>query len=439
MKPIVLFKVVLLAAIAGSTMLSGCNKFSEKPVAAGFNTVSGQLALLPTGYLAGETAFSADGRSVAIAAKADGSFVVLRNAKNLGSYDAVRDLQFMEGGSSELAFIAKKGDKEFVVANGVEGELFDAINSIQYVAKSPIVYTGQRVEKMQVVAGSKLSVPFDAITTTPLVSFDGRKTVYAEYLAAPQKSRLQFCNSDLTGCSSGSQYDAISAFRVDATRSRFAFIATRDGKRSVVDVDFRQKNLSEQDTGWFDDVTSFNLSANGKHLAFVARRGTGTILVKDGKELPIDRFDNSFDFNVANDGKVIYVAMAGNKVRCFVDGKQVGIQYDAVESPALSPDGVHSLFVVKEGEKHFIVVDGLAGPRFDMVVTPRFSPDGSRIVYRTRDKGERFVVVADLQGRTLREHPHYEAVWEVNFAPDGKSVGYGVKSGQQYRWQVEKL
>jgi len=156
-------------------------------------------------------------------------------------------------------------------------------------------------------------------------------------------------------------------------------------------------------------------------------------------EIPITRFDTSFELNVANGGKVIYGAMIGNKVHCFVDGKQVGKQYESVDAPTFSADGNHSLFAANEGDKYFIVVDGVAGPGFDMVVTPQFSPDGSRIVYRVRDKGKRFVVVSDLQGRTVREHPRYEAVWEVNFAPDGKTFGYGVKSGQQYRWQVEKI
>ena len=42
-----------------------------------------------------------------------------------------------------------------------------------------------------------------------------------------------------------------------------------------------------------------------------------------------------------------------------------------------------------------------------------------------RVNGKRFVVIADAQGRTIREHPQYESVWDVNFAPDGKLAGYG--------------
>jgi subtilisin family serine protease len=438
MKPVGLLRIACFAAVAWIMALAGCSKFSERPAVAGFNAASGQLALLPAGYEAGETAFSADGRSVATAAKTAGKVAVAHNAKILGPYDSVRGLQFIEGGS-ELAFIAKKGDKEVVFANGVEGEPFDAVSALQYVANSPVVYTGQLAEKMQVVFGKKRSAPFDTAATTPIISFDGKQLAYVEYQAAARKNSLRACTSDLSGCRSGRQYDAISEFRSDATRSRFAFIAARKGKKTVVVVDFRQPDLNEKEVGWYDDVHSFNMSANGDHLAFLASRGDASLLVKDGMEIPITRFDTSFELNVAAGGEVIYGAMTGNKVRCFVDGKQVGKQYDSVDAPILSADGNHSLFATNEGNKYFIVVDGVAGPGFDMVVTPRFSPDGSRIVYRVRHKGERFVVVADLHGRTMREHPHYEAVWEVNFAPDGKTVGYGVKSGRQYRWHVEKI
>ena len=32
-----------------------------------------------------------------------------------------------------------------------------------------------------------------------------------------------------------------------------------------------------------------------------------------------------------------------------------------------------------------------------------------------------------------------EAFWDVSFSPDGKLVGYGVKTGQELIWKVEKL
>jgi hypothetical protein len=60
-------------------------------------------------------------------------------------------------------------------------------------------------------------------------------------------------------------------------------------------------------------------------------------------------------------------------------------------------------------------------------------------VFRARSAGKRFLVVANRLGQILREHPPYEAVWEYRFSPDGKYVGYGVKSGQELWWKVEKI
>jgi hypothetical protein len=49
------------------------------------------------------------------------------------------------------------------------------------------------------------------------------------------------------------------------------------------------------------------------------------------------------------------------------------------------------------------------------------------------------VVVADSSARTIKTHPIYEQVFDVQFTADGKSVAYGVKDGQKLIWKVERL
>jgi hypothetical protein len=61
------------------------------------------------------------------------------------------------------------------------------------------------------------------------------------------------------------------------------------------------------------------------------------------------------------------------------------------------------------------------------------------VVYRARRRDERFVVQANARGQTIREHPHYQAVFDFVFSPDGRQVGYGVRDGRELWWRVEKL
>ena len=179
--------------------------------------------------------------------------------------------------------------------------------------------------------------------------------------------------------------------------------------------------------------------AAGEHLVYLARRGGQNLLIEGGKELPLPAMDSPLELLVSKGGRTMLTAVVAGKVVAFIDGKRAGKEYQGLYFPQFSRDGTSHALVAERGSKNLLVVNGNEGPLFDRVVTPRFTPDGTRVVYRARDHGERFAVVADLHGNTLREHPHYEAVFEVVFSPDGESVGYGVRTGQELWWRVEKL
>mgnify|MGYP001606392498 CR=1 FL=1 len=123
----------------------------------------------------------------------------------------------------------------------------------------------------------------------------------------------------------------------------------------------------------------------------------------------------------------------------FGSSGRKGKAYDEVEWLTYSSDGTASALAVRKGKSWCVVVNGKEGPEFDRVVSPKFSPDGKKIVYRARSNGERYVIVANLDGSVIKEHPHYDAIWDVNFTNDGAAVGYGVKQGNELLWKVEKL
>ena len=411
---------------------------ATKPVRPSFNAKPAILASIPAGYETGETVFSVDGMHAATIAARDGRAVVFFDATMSTPFDGARDLVIGQG-RGDYAFVAKKGDKESVVFGTAEGTAYDGIGRPLFGPDGRIFYEARQKEKSVVVWGGKLGAPFSSANSGPVVSSEGKTLAYAEQNPVTGKVRVRLCSGAVNDCVNGDDYDAITEIYADASRPYLVYLAERGGKKALVTLDLAQAGAKGKDGAWYDGIAMFGASSGGAHLAYFARRGDTFLLVRDGVEMPVPGLDSTFEFVTSPTGKTIYTGMVKNKVRAFVDGKPVGKESDEIERPIFSSDGNHYAFAVTRGSKSFVVVDGVEGPPFDKVVTPRFSPDGSRLVYRARQAGERFVVIADTRGRTIRECPHYPAVWDVSFSPDGKSVGYGTRIGQELWWKVESL
>jgi len=349
----------------------------------------------------------------------------------------VRDPVFRKG-MKGWAYIAKDGGKECVAVNGELGKRYDTIEKLAFTPKGAVIYTAKKNDKWLLVSRNRESAPVDGFNGSPVINSDGTRIAIAAQDTLNKKQYAQFCSDDLKKCSNGNRYDSIGELRQDKQQLRLVYIVAKGGKKTVVSVDLPQ-DVVEKEGLWFDDVTAFNVSDNGKHLAFLARRGEASLLVKDGVEIPVNHSDVSLDVVVSNTGRVLHVVMFNGKVLVYLDGKRVGGEYAEVDGATFSDDGANYTFAAGKGEKHHIIVNGFEGPPLDMVVTPRFTSAGNRVIYRARNKGERFVMTADDHGRTIREHPHYDAVWEISFAPDGKSVGYGAKQGNELWWKVEPI
>lgn len=430
---------VWCTAILTLFTLSACDRNSQQsPLRTGFNAASTKLALIPDGYELGDAQFSSDGYDAAFIARKDGKAFVYHGDKRQGPYEDARELVFRTG-SSDLAFIARNAGKEMVVVNGVEGAQNETIRQLFFGQDGRIVYSASRNDTSIVVAGKRDTHEIGLAQTAVVASEKGSQLAYIDHDNRTKKSKLQVCTIELTKCVAGNAYDFLALLKSDKLRSRIGCVAGKDGKMAVVTVEGTPSGPSEKESPWYDEIFNFAFSEDGKYLAFLARRGSTTFLVKGPVEIPYPGFDMTLDVVVSRTGRTLFTGVRKNNVFAFIDGKPIDGKYSEITSPSFSNDGAGYVFAAVIGSNNRVIVNGKQGPPFERAVTPHFSPDGSRIAYRARKNGERFVVIADTSGRTVREGRHFEAVWDAAFSPDGKYIGYGVKKMNELWWQTEKM
>jgi hypothetical protein len=403
-----------------------------------FAGTSARLAVIPPGHEVGETVFSADGRHVAYTTSKDGAAWAWLDGQQGRPYESVRGLVLQEG-TGRLAYVGRRGIKECVVVGGQEGTRYPEVGVIRFAAEGRVIYTARRGEGWVVVSGRRERPVVTLEDPAPLLSPDGRRVVFAEQATASQPAGLRACTLDLAECDLGPPHQGLTRLTADPWGVRLAYVAERDGKAAVVVVDLDQPGLAGRVLGAFDSVPLVGLSAGGQHVAFLARQGTRQLLVRDGEELPLPETDSPMQLLVAGNGRVLVNAVKDGKALAIVDGRPVGAGLEVLGFPAFSDDGAGLAYVAGGEARNVLVVNGASGPVLDKVVTPRFLPGGAGLVYRARRHGERFVVQADGLGQTVREHPHYQAVYEVAASPDGRSVGYGVRDRQELWWKVEPV
>jgi hypothetical protein len=419
--------------------LTACENKSEKTENTLFNPVSTKLATLPTGYEAGDIVFSTDGHHVAVALKKDGKVFMGIDSTIGPPYDEVRDPVFRPG-TSRIAYIASIGGKACIVVDGKAGVFYDAVTKPQFLPDGRAVYAAKRIDKWHIVVGGTESGPFTAsFDPVPFISPDGKRLAHIEQDVATNKMWMTVSDIDLKGAMKGREYDTVTLVRANTTSGQLLYVVGAGAKKTVVVLDIKAAGCSEKEGVWYDDIKNYAISADGKHLALLALRRGRIVQVTDGKEYPSPTVDMTLNISTAISGTTLYSAVQKDKVATFINGIDTGKYVDTVEYSIFSADGAHFALVAGASSKSYLVIDNYEGPKYDKIVSPRFSPDNNFILYRARNIGQRFVVISDLLGKTIREHPHYEAVWDSVFSPDGKSVGYGVRVGQELWWKVEKL
>lgn len=408
-------------------------KDSQKPAQ------SVKLLEIPAEYQGSEAHFSSDGRSCAVIKGHNSSFSVLLNTNKKMVYSAAANFIFSRF-SDDFVFIASESGKQFAVTKQGNGAPYQSIGNPSFANDGALIYPARRDDgKWFIVSGKNVSSSFDAVNPELYTAPDGKRIMYVEQ-TADKKVRLKLCTSDVKSCSDGKSYEVIRKVVISRSSSTAVYSAVDAGQHIAVSVDLSGNAIREKESGRYDSIIHAGISPDGKQTAFVARKGMKSVLVKNGAEFPADVCNRIFELVVTDKGAAYYSGMVNDKVYAFYDGKKVSAGYNGIHSIVASPDGNTIVYAAENGNDiSTLVINGTETAVFDRIVTPSFSPDGSKILFRARSKGERFVAVADLQGKIIREQPHYEAVWDVTFLNNGASVGYGVKQGNELWWKVEKL
>jgi Tol biopolymer transport system component len=169
-------------------------------------------------------------------------------------------------------------------------------------------------------------------------------------------------------------------------------------------------------------------SPDGKHLAFVARRGNTWSVVTDGvvgKEY--DAIGESSLAFSPDSKRLAYAATQGNDWLVVVDGAE-GKGYDGLRGIVFSPDSRRVAYVANRGRNWLAVVNGVEGRGFDGCWGVTFSPDSRRAAH-VANRGRNWLVVVDgAEGKEYDEIGKHS----LTFSPDSARVAYAANRGRNW-------
>lgn len=243
--------------------------------------------------------------------------------------------------------------------------------------------------------------------------------------------------------------------------SHFAYRATvndKKGKESMVVI------LDGRATGIYKHIEYLTFSPDSKSFSFAAYHGDDSAsVVRDSVEgkrhRGVYRGNRGVvrDLTYSPDGKTLtYVASdVDEKLRVVVNGTE-GPDYDDIISLIVSPDSKHVAYIVQEGEKFMLIVDGSSQYATGENIFPKgegeypgveifeegselipgvqevtYSPDGNHLAYLVYVESEdRFYIMVDgklQEGYTysVYETPgYYSASAGIIFSPDSQHFLY---------------
>jgi hypothetical protein len=385
--------------------------------------------------------FSQLGGGVFYTTQTAGMSQVVHNGMAGKSYKTIGEVKLSPDGK-RVAYGALVGNSWRMVVQGVEGIDY---NTVKAPIFSPdgrhLVYQAMKGERWYLVLDSKQNSGTQKRYLRPVFSADSTQIAYVDDVDDAYRGRLLV--SDI-----GFQHpkvlepSGVSFLATSDDDTRVVATLLKNGKQQVIDFSFA-KPVDIRRGPFYDAVQNISFGSDGLSLVYMAERGGKKFIVLNNREEPLPDGTLVEGPLLRPDLKGAGAIMSSHD-RMYLwqfsaESGKVGDEYDELFALSYSRDSKAYACAARRGTAWFIVANGKEGPSFDRVVSPKISPDGKYIVYRARKDMKRFVVVADISGKTIRVHPAYEQVFDVQFTLSGRSVAYGVKDGQQLAWKVEPL
>jgi hypothetical protein len=225
----------------------------------------------------------------------------------------------------------------------------------------------------------------------------------------------------------------------------------------------------------FDEVSRPTFSADGRHLAYLAKAKGVTLQIVDGQRIELGGYSDDFAFSpdarhtsysilddhtyidgkmdlhdgyyFTPDSQIVYLTTGKDGLSHLLRHGQTGQGYKDIDNVTFSPDGRRMAMKVSgdaADKLRRVVVDDVPGPAYPYIGDIRFSADGRHVAYVAGSEGPQAVGYLVLDGKPLfpLADPGYFGLESEYgdpfiFSPDGTRLATLVESAHKFHLRVD--
>jgi len=334
---------------------------------------------------------SPDSRHIAyIIREGSKQFAVIDGNRGKG-YDSIDMLNFDDEDKS-FHYTAREGQKEFSIRDGATTVLESDKNHPDSYEAEEISKTspdGKRKAEVITRGEKQIAVVDGKENAKSYVSIDGLKfSADSQHVVYRAHDGKKFCM--VVDDIEGKRYDFIGPSILSRHSGRIAYLACEKNLFFIILDGKKEKGYSNY------SICNLLFSPDGSHFAYAANSYNGEgFVVLDGK--PGKRYHSVENIVFSPDSKhLAYTAEAANTgKRCIVVDEKEIASYDMAWPPVFDSKTGRMAYKIRSGDKYHLVIDGKIGKAYDFiwVGTPVLTPDGDHIIYIARESNIIFLVL----------------------------------------------